>query len=132
MKSPSGSNISGFRDLQLAWEDGERIFLRGRSDGTNDQHAVLIALPAADHPTIDTLDRLVHEFELKNELNDSTWAIRPLELVCDYGRTFLVLDDFEGEPLYRLIGTPMELQSFLRLAISISVAIGRLHDRGLV
>jgi serine/threonine protein kinase len=35
-------------------------------------------------------------------------------------------------PLDRLLGSPMEIGEFLRLAIALSVALGRLHGRGLI
>ena len=37
-----------------------------------------------------------------------------------------------GDPLDRFIETPLELRHFLRLAIGLSAALGRLHERGLV
>jgi predicted ATPase len=43
-----------------------------------------------------------------------------------------VLDDPGGEPLDGLLGAPMELGRFLRLAVCIATALGRLHQRGLV
>jgi serine/threonine protein kinase len=72
-----------------------------------------------------------HEFSLRAEL-DSAWAIRPLELKQYKGRTILVLEDPGGEPLDRLLGTPMELGKFLRVAIGASAALRPLHIRGLV
>ena len=93
--------------------------------------SVLAVLPAAEHPTPATLDRLAHEYGLKDEL-DGAWAVRPLELIRERGRTMLVLEDPGGEPLERLLGAPMETDRFLRLAIDITVALGRLHRRGLV
>jgi predicted ATPase/TolB-like protein/class 3 adenylate cyclase len=78
-----------------------------------------------------TLDRLAHEYGLKDEL-DGAWAVRPLELICEGGRTMLVLEDLGGEPLDRLLGAPMEVGRFLRLAIGIAAALGKLHQRGLV
>ena len=48
------------------------------------------------------------------------------------GRTALVLADSGGEPLDRLLGSPLELTAFLRLAVSLSAALGRLHARGLI
>src|SRR5262249_9113782 len=60
------------------------------------------------------------------------WAVRPLELVRDAGRAMLVLEDVGGEPLERLLGAPMQTGRFLRLAIGIAVAGGKLHERGLV
>ena len=38
--------------LQILWEDGERVFCRGwRADGDGGRSAVLVALPAAEHPS---------------------------------------------------------------------------------
>jgi PAS domain S-box-containing protein len=117
---------------QILWEDGERIFRRDwRADDNGKRRAVLIVLPAADHPSRTSLDRLTHEYELKDEL-DTAWAVRPLELVRDADRTMLVLEDAGGEPLDRLLGLPMEVGRFLRLAIAVAVALGKLHRRGLV
>src|SRR5207302_4099541 len=60
------------------------------------------------------------------------WAVRPLELVRDGGRAMLVLKDPGGELLERLLGRPMDVGSFLRIAIGISAPRGQLHRRGLV
>src|SRR5215471_18679730 len=40
--------------------------------------------------------------------------------------------DPAGEPLARLLGAPMEMDDFLRLAVGIAAALGKLHQRGLV
>src|SRR5215831_12375023 len=117
---------------QVLWEDGERVFRRGwRLDRNGKRRAVLIVLPAAEHPSRSNLDRLTHEYEVKDQL-DGPWAARPLDLVRDAGRTMLVLEDAGGEPLERLLGPPMEVERFLRLAIRIAVALGNVHQRGLV
>src|SRR5713101_6395643 len=117
--------------FQILWEDGERVFCSGVSRANADRPAVLAVLPAAEHPTPATLDRLAHEYGLKEEL-DGAWAVRPLELIREGCRTMLVLEDPGGEPLERLLGVPFEMDLFLRLAIDISVAVGRLHRRGLL
>src|SRR5262245_47032826 len=128
--SPNSAYSDG--GSQALWEDGDRVFRRGwRLDDAGKRCAVLIVLPAADHPSRSSLDRLTHEYELKDEL-DATWAVRPLDLVRDAGRIMLVLEDAGGEPLDRLLGAPMEMGRFLRLAIGIAAALGRLHQRGLV
>ena len=44
----------------------------------------------------------------------------------------LVLTDPGGEPLDRLLGRPMEVAPFLRVAIGLSAALGQLHGRGLI
>ena len=131
MPSPAGHE-SGFGSLQPAWEDGERIFYREWHEGIDGHRAVLVVVPAGNPPTAGSLKRLAHEFELKQELADACWAARPLEMLRERGRTMLVLSDPGGEPLHHSLGAPMEVQSFLRIAISLSSAIGRLHDCGIV
>ncbi|QCP50862.1 GAF domain-containing protein [Trinickia violacea] len=117
--------------LQILWDDGERVLCRGRRPGKGGSHNVLLVRPSAEHPLPASLDRLVHAFGLKDEL-DGAWAVRPLELVREGGRTLLVLEDPGGEPLARLLGAPMEMGDFLSLAAGIAAALGKLHQRGLV
>jgi PAS domain S-box-containing protein len=72
-----------------------------------------------------------NEYSLKAEL-DPAWAARPLALGSHEGRTVLVLADPGGEPLDRLLGEPMEIVEFLRPAVGVSVALGRMHRCGLI
>jgi len=117
---------------QVLWEDGERVFCRGwRLGDDGERNAVLVVFPAAEHPSPLVLDRLAHEYGLRDELREA-WAVRPLDLVRDGGRTMLVLEDPGGEPLDRLLGVPMEVGSFLRLALGIATALGKVHQRGLL
>ncbi|WP_354037154.1 AAA family ATPase [Bradyrhizobium sp. S3.2.6] len=126
-----GSNVdSDIQDIQPLWEDGDRAFCRACRRQTHGSSAVvLIVRPTAEHPA--TLDRLAHECELREEL-DEAWAVRPLELIREAGRTMLVLEDPCGEPLLNLLGIRMEPKPFLRLAVGITRAVGKLHRSGLV
>ena len=131
MNPSSWFAAGGVGSLQVLWEDGERVFCRGERHADGYRAAVLAVLPAAEHPTPATLDRLAREYELKNEL-DGPWAVRPLELVRERGRIMLVLEDTRSEPLDRLLDPPMEVRSFLRLAIAVAAALTQVHRRGLV
>ena len=125
-------DADGVSDLEVLWEDGERVLGRGwRAEGDGGRTAVLAVLPAAERPLPAVLDRLVHEYELRDAL-DAAWAARPLALSREGGRTALLLEDPGGEPLERLIGAPMDTGRFLRLAIGIVAALGKAHQRGLV
>ena len=122
----------GVRDLQVLWEDGERVFCRGWStNGEGGADTMLAVLPVAERPLPASLDRLAHEYGLRDEL-DAAWAARPLALVSEGGRTALLLEDPDGEPLERLVGEPMEVGRFAHLAVGIAAALGNAHQRGLV
>ncbi|MET4198743.1 AAA family ATPase, partial [Bradyrhizobium sp. LA6.12] len=118
---------------QVLWEDGERVLSRGwRLDDNGNRLAVLLDARAVDRPSRSRLDRLAHELSLKDEL-DAAWAVRPLKVERGSGRTMLlVLEDPGGEPLARLLGSPMDVGGFLALAIGAATAIGKLHQRGLI
>jgi PAS domain S-box-containing protein len=88
-------------------------------------------LSGADHPKLESINRLTHEYELKDYL-DAAWSLRPMELVRDRGRTMLVVEYAGGEPLDRLIRQPMEIGRFLRLAAALCAAVRCLHGRGLI
>jgi PAS domain S-box-containing protein len=121
----------GANSLQVLWEDSERAFCRRVSHADAGQSTVLVVVPVAEHPSPASLDRLAHEVGLKDEL-DPAWALRPLELKRDRGRTVLVLEDPGGEPLARGLGSPLEVGQILPLAIGIASALGKVHQRGLI
>ncbi|MBV8662951.1 MAG: AAA family ATPase, partial [Hyphomicrobiales bacterium] len=116
----------------VAWKDGERDFCRGSYKGPDGNLvAVLAVRPSSEHPHPAVIDRLAHEYGWKDEL-DRAWAAPPLDFGQEGGRAVLVLADPGGGPLAELIGAPMGVASFLRLAIGIATAVGKLHERGLV
>jgi len=100
------------------WQDPGRVFCRlWRDDAEGDKHA-FIPLVGPEHPTLESINRLTHENELKDYL-DGAWALRPVELVRERGRTMLVVEYTGGEPLDRLIGAARA-----RAAAVISESIG--------
>jgi serine/threonine protein kinase len=117
---------------QVLWEDAECVFSRGwRLQEDRDRIALLVVRPVAEHPSPSILGRLVHEYELRDEL-DSAWSAKPLELVHDGSRVSLVLEDTGGEPLERLLGAPLHVGHFLHLAITIAATLSKVHRQGLI
>jgi serine/threonine protein kinase len=118
--------------LELLWRDAGRAFCRlWRDDADGGRYAYIPILSDAEHPILESVNRLAHEFELREYLDD-TWALRPLELLRDRGQTMLVVEYTGGEPLDRLIRQPMEIGRFLRFAVALSAALRQLHGRGLI
>src|SRR6202162_6050638 len=118
---------------QTLRDDGEFALYRAqyRSSTNGTPQPVLVVAPLREHTAPRSLRRMEHEYSLRAEL-DPAWAVRPLALAAHQGRPALVLEDPGGEPLDRLVGTPMELRQFLRLAIGLSAALGRVHQNGLI
>ena len=90
-----------------------------------------ILLVSADENSPGSVERLEHEFALKSEL-DADWAARPIALTHHNGRMTLVLEDRGGAPLDRLLGRPLEVSHFLRIAIPLVGVLRRVHERGLI
>jgi PAS domain S-box-containing protein len=117
---------------EVLWEDGERVCRRMRSTGPDGARREFVAVfPALEVPSPESINRLTHEYDLKDYL-DSAWAVRPIDLVRERGQTLLVIEHPAGEPLSRLIGPHMVIEQFLRIAVALSAAVGRLHGRGLI
>jgi serine/threonine protein kinase len=130
LSSRFGAN--GICELQVLWSDGGLVFGRGwRDNPEGGRKDVLIVHPASERPAPTTLDRLAHEYSFKDEL-ESTWAVRPLELVQDRGQSILVLEDPGGEFLDGLLGAAMEVGRFLRIAVGVAVTLGKVHEHGLI
>ncbi len=118
--------------LEILSEDGDRIFCKiWQATDDGERQPFFGVFSVNPYPDSASVNRLVHEYELRDYL-DSAWAVRPVRIEHDQGRTRLLLEFAPGEPLDRLIGAPIETEKFLRLAIALSAAIGRLHERGLI
>ena len=115
--------------LETLREDEEFVLVRGQGD--RDLSAILVVTPVSERPAPEILDRLEHEYSLRAEL-DSDWAARPLTLARREGRPMLILEDPGGEPLDRFLGEPMKLSRFLRFAVGLAAAVGKLHQQGLI
>ena len=111
------------------WAEGEFVLSRSVWDAA--LAPLLVMAPVLDQPAPEALRRLEHTYALREAL-EPVWATCPLALVHHQGRPTLVLADPGGEVLARLIGQPWEVTPFLRVAIGLAVALGRLHARGLI
>jgi PAS domain S-box-containing protein len=107
----------------------EHVLYRGQTE--DDAAPVLVLSPEGEHLTSESLRRLGHAYSLKEEL-DSDWAARPIAIARHWDRTVLVMEDPGGLPLDQLLGQRLDLALSLRIAVSLSSAIGHLHGRGII
>jgi len=106
--------------------EGDLALYRGSGNGL-----APILLVAAEETSHGCVERLEHEYALKAEL-DADWAARPVALTRYNDRMTLVLEDPGGAPVDRLLGRPLDVSQFLRIAIPLAGALRRVHERGLV
>ena len=125
------SDTAEENSLQILWEDGAHVLCRGWRLQANGRRVPVLAKLATENLTPTAVERLSHEYELKDEL-DGGWAVLPLALQRDHGRSVLVLEDPGGELLDGLLGQPIPLGLLLRLAIGIAESVAKLHARGFI
>src|SRR5258706_9099998 len=118
------TELSGYVFLPL--REGDFTLYRRSGNGL-----ASVLLVTADGSSLACLKRLEHEYALSAEL-DAAWAARPVALSRYNDRLTLVLEDPGGEPLDRLLGGPLEMPEFLRIAIPLAGALRQVHERGLV
>src|SRR3979411_1814678 len=106
--------------------EGDFTLYRGSESGL-----APILVVAADESSLGSVERLEHEYALKAELN-ADWAARPVALTHQNDRMTLVLEDPGGAPLDRLLGRPLEVSHFLRIAIPLASALRHVHEQGLI
>jgi serine/threonine protein kinase len=119
--------------LDTIREGAEFTLYRARKHGT--PSPILVVAPTAEQPLPQSLRRLEHEYSLAAEL-EPAWAAKPLALTLHDGRTILVLADPGGEPLDRVLELdrkqPLDMARLLSIAINLAMALGHVHQRGLV
>src|SRR6202011_4156019 len=103
------NELSGYVFLPL--REGDISLYRG--SGTGLAPILLVAAVEASSGCVEGLER---EYALKGEL-DADWAARPIALTHYNDRMTLVLEDPGGAPLDRLLGRPLDVSPFLRIAI---------------
>ncbi|MDY0885314.1 AAA family ATPase [Dongia soli] len=113
-------------------ESADFTLYRGRK---HDDSSPVLAIALFEHPSPQSIKRLLHEYSLAAELNPA-WAAKPLAITRHEGRTILLLKDPGGQPLDRILerdkGRPLDLTRFLSTAIGLARTLGQVHQQGLI
>ena len=116
--------------VEVVLRDAGLILYRVRESET--AKSILVMIPATESSETASLEHYFgNAYALKDEL-DPQWAVCPLELVRWDGQPVLLLADPGGVALHTLIGPPMEVDLFLRIASSFAAALAQLHARGII
>src|SRR5262245_30371122 len=84
--------------LETLRQDGEFILYRclRHNEAETTSPSVLALSPVMERPAPETIKKIEHEFSLKDQL-DPAWAVRPIDVTQQQGRTMLLFEDPKGE-----------------------------------
>ncbi|MEG4838786.1 AAA family ATPase [Microcoleus sp. B9-D4] len=98
----------------------------------SNQQPVILKLLKEDYPTPAELYRYQQEYEITRLLNLEE-TIKAYELRKYDNTQLMLLEDFGGESLKILLdGSPLALPEFLHLAIQITDALGKVHQKNVI
>lgn len=121
--------IAGYTLTAPVCEAGDLVLYRATR--TLDGGAVLLKIPAASRPTPFVVRCLEREYELACDLDPSRVA-RPLSLEYQADNVVLVLEAGPIKTLSALLDSPMDIPTFLSVAIGITAALDEIHRHELI
>lgn len=117
-------SISRYAAFELLHEGSDTLLYRGvRQD---DGLPVVLKILRRDHESPRALGRLRHEYEVGKRLPAKV-IVKPYALEALDDQVALVLEDFGGRSLDRLLDGPMPLDRFFPLALRLTDALAELH-----
>jgi len=99
-----------------------------------DRQPTIIKTLKAESPTIEQLARLKHEYQIAANL-DAEGIVKVYSLESYQNRLALILEDFGGKSLREILNSsasPLELKSFLKIAIKLAEALSFLHQNQII
>lgn len=83
-------------------------------------------------PSSSEAKRLAHELDIGRRLQGSDAAVQVLGSEMVSGHPTLVLEDFHGRSLDKLLDRPLPVRLFLKLAIALAQALAEVHRREII
>ncbi|WP_437938944.1 AAA family ATPase [Sorangium sp. So ce341] len=120
---------SRYAIIEVLSEGSDTLLYRGVREG--DVRPVVLKVLRRDHASPRALERLRHEHDVARAI-DTTAIVKPYALEMLGDQQALVLEDFGGVSLDRLLEGPMPLERFFPIAIRLTDALAELHRHGVV
>src|SRR5689334_13574840 len=122
--------LSGYQILETLHCGGKTVIYRGRRE--TDNASVIIKTLACEHPPLEDIARLRHEYQIIEHLQ-IPGIVKPYELKNYQHGLALVLEDIPGCLLKELIATQtISLITFLKVAINLAHTLGELHTQQII
>ena len=131
MRLPQPGSVlsSGSDRIDTLRRDEE--FVLSRCLVGEDSLPVLMLAPATERPPPRVLERLRHEYSLRERL-ESAWAAKPRALADEHGRTVLLLDDPGTEAAERPPRAAVGTEPFCASPSASPASSARVHAQGLI
>ncbi|WP_437757895.1 AAA family ATPase [Sorangium sp. So ce1389] len=120
---------SRYAIIEVLCEGSDTLLYRGVRE--DDGLPVVLKVLRRDHASPRALERLRHEYEVARAI-DTTAVVKPHALVMLGDQPALVLEDFGGVSLDRLLEGPIPLERFFPLAVRLVEALAGLHRHDVV
>ncbi|WP_438004033.1 AAA family ATPase [Sorangium sp. So ce321] len=116
--------LSQYVSLEVIHEGADTILYRARHRQSD--RPVVLKVLRRDHASPRALGRLHHEYEVARAL-DTPAVVKPCAIEALGDQVALVLEDFGGRSLDKLLDGPMPLDRFFPIALRLSAALAELH-----
>ncbi|XYI00391.1 AAA family ATPase [Sorangium sp. So ce1128] len=120
---------SGYAIVEVLCEGSDTLLYRGVREV--DGRPVVLKVLRRDHASPRARERLRHEYEVARTL-ETPAVVQPYALEMLGDQPALVLEDFGGVSLDRLLEGPMPLERFFPLAVRLAEALAGVHRHGVV
>lgn len=125
--------ILGYRSLELIHEGVNTVLCRAFSQAT--QQPVILKVLRAEHPTLEQITRLKHEYQVMANL-DLPGVVRVYRLETHGHRVVLVLEDFGGRSLKQVLAERrckiLDPARVLNIAIQLTQALASLQQARII
>ena len=122
--------IKGYKILETLHQSPNTVLYRGLR--LVDNFPVMLKCPYSEHPSLQILADLQHEYFLLKQLN-IPGIIKPYELIQQGHLTVLVLEDIKGQTLKSFLQEkPLALDAFFTIALQLAYALAELHKQHII
>src|SRR5687767_4358379 len=123
------AHADGYRFVEQVGSGGGSVLWRAIG---NDQRSVILKQLRDDHPSSREARRLGREVDIARRLQGSSAAVQVLGSEVVSGHPTLILEDFHGRSLDQLLGSPLPVRLFLKLAIALAHGLAEVHRREII
>jgi predicted ATPase/signal transduction histidine kinase/DNA-binding response OmpR family regulator/tRNA A-37 threonylcarbamoyl transferase component Bud32 len=122
--------IAGYNLIEAIYEGTSTYVYRALRE--SDAASVIIKTLKAEYPTLEELTRLKHEYQIL-QASEIEGIVKPLALESYQNGLALILSDFGGEPLTKLVAAKsLDLRNFLQVAIQLAFILAQLHQNNII